>query len=109
MSLDILEIGPSPWDESCTQLGSENYGVRARRECGAFIRQIRRQLGEEPENAELRIRPNHHDYGTYYEVAVYYDCQCEEAVEYAIMVEKNTPQFWDAIARQELGLADGDT
>jgi hypothetical protein len=99
---DYIEIGPVPTDESCEQLGSNYDPVRARRECRVFLRQLRRQFGPEPEGAQLAVKSNAHDFGTYYEVVCWYDENDETAMGYAIRLEEETPCKWDTKAREEL-------
>lgn len=100
--MEWLDIGSSPPGESCAQVGSDQYAARARRECGAYIHQLRRALGPEPEGARLGIRSNPHDFGTYYSVVCYYDPLNEKAIEYALNCERNGPEEWDDDARREL-------
>lgn len=101
---DTLIIGSSPANEDCAQVGTDDYGSRARKECSAFIELIRRKLGPEPEGASLRIKGQAHDFGTYYEVAVSYDDTNEKATNYAYKVESKAPMKWDAQAKVELGM-----
>lgn len=101
---ETYEIGSSPCDEDCAQVGADNYSARARAECNAFRNQLRRVFGDEPEGAALRVKANYHDFGTYYEVVVTFDCDNEAAADYAWRVQENTPARWDAEARAELGL-----
>jgi hypothetical protein len=102
--METLDIGPTPAEEPCEQLGPSYSRSRAIRECQAFVRQLRRLNGAEPEGAELRITSNEHDFGTYHSVAVRFEEGNEEAVAYAFRVENNSPLKWDAEATQELGL-----
>jgi hypothetical protein len=51
-----IDIGSSPPDESCVQVGSDDYVRRARRECRAYINQLRRVFGSEPGGSHLTIR-----------------------------------------------------
>ena len=37
---DYIEIGSTPHDEDCAQVGSENYAKRAKYECEMFAKQI---------------------------------------------------------------------
>jgi hypothetical protein len=97
-----LTIGPSPAGEDCAQVGSPDYAKQARKECTAFVNQLRRQFGEEPDGASLRIKSNPHDFGSYYEVGVDYDPDDEAAVAYALKVEREAPEEWDAEAQKEL-------
>lgn len=100
-----MSIGAVPAEEECAQVGKEGYSERARAECAVYVRQLRRQMGDEPPGARLVVKGCSHDFGTYYEVHVAFDDQDEEAREYAYKVENNSPSSWDAIARQELNLA----
>ena len=95
MAKEYLEIGPTPADEDCAQVGSPNYSDRARKECSQFIALIRRTVGIEPPGAKLVVRWNPHDFGDYLEVAVQYDPEIEEAVDYAFRVERDAPARWD--------------
>lgn len=102
---DTLFLGPAPHDERCAQLGPDDdeYISRARRECNAFIKQLKRTYGKElPESVRLRIVAERHDFGTYYEVGVTYDTDDEKAAEVAFWFDANVPATWDAEARAEL-------
>jgi hypothetical protein len=101
---DYLVLGPCPCDEDCEQLGTDYDPVRARLECRALRDQLIRQHGQPPEGAYYRTCANAHDFGTYYELAIYYDEHNEAAVEYAFKVEREYPQVWDDEARKLLGL-----
>lgn len=101
---DYLEIGPVPYGEDCEQLGPNYDGEHARAECRAFIGQLRRTFGPEPEGARLVARSNPHDFGTYHEVAVKFDENSEAATEYAFKIEGDTPEYWDDEAKAELAL-----
>lgn len=98
----MISFGSTPPEESCAQIGSEDYSVRVRKECKAFINQLRRQFGPEPDGASLTINGNSHEYGTYYEVACKYDPNVEEAVKYAFRIDEELPGNWDAEALVEL-------
>lgn len=98
---EVLNIGPTPYDESCAQVGSDRYHRVWRAECNAFRNQLRRVFGAEPEGAALIITSNPHDFGTYHEVGVRYD-ETPGAMEYALKIEGNTPAEWDDEARAEL-------
>ena len=96
---DYIEIGPSPASEDCVQLGSENYHILAREECQRFIEFIRKHKGNEPNGARLFIKSNPHDFGTYLEVACYFDDKLPESEEYAFACESDLPGTWDAEVR----------
>lgn len=94
---EYIEIGASPCNEDCIQVGDENYNVTARKECAAFIEAIRKKLGKEPSGAELRIKSFPHDFGSYLEVVCYYDTNNAEAMKYAYNCEARAPLSWDEV------------
>jgi hypothetical protein len=101
---DYIEIGPTPVEEDCVQVGADNYGGLARRECNVFIEQLRRVFGTEPEGARLAIKRNPHDFGEYLEVVCHYDDELPDSVEYAFKLEAKTPANWDDEAKAKLEL-----
>lgn len=99
---DRLEIGPTPAEESCAQVGSDRYAKVWRAECEAYRNQLRRMFGPEPDGASIVITSNNHDFGTYHDVAVSYDCDNRAALDYALKLESESPGEWDDAARVEL-------
>lgn len=102
---DELTIGSSPTDEACAQVGRDGYYEQARAECRAYIGQLRRMFGAEPDGARLKVKGCPHDFGTYYEVVCQFDPQIQAAVEYAYGCENTSPAEWDDAARAELTAA----
>jgi hypothetical protein len=90
---DYIEIGCTPTEETCYPAGHP----LALAECRVYLRQLQRTFPK----AELQIRKNPHDFGTYYEVAAYYDCDSEEATQAAFDAECGCDK-WDFIAIQEI-------
>ena len=105
MARDYIDIGPTPAEEDCAQVGSPDYERRARPECIRFIDQIRRTLGEEPAKAALRVKSNPHDFGAYLSVVCYYDDDDEASTEYAYRCEEQAPSRWDTPLRDSDQLA----
>jgi hypothetical protein len=101
--LNEMYIGSTPPEEECEQLGDNYNPQRARKECRAYIHQLRRVLGPEPEGASLVIKSNPHDFGTYLTVVCMYD-DTEAATLYAYKCESDGPMTWDREAKRELGL-----
>ena len=89
-----IEIGPSPCNENCVQVGDDNYATAAREECLRFIQLIRNTLGPEPVGAELKVKGFPHDFGTYYEVVCYYNEDDEVSTQYAFNCESGAPDTW---------------
>ena len=102
---DSISIGTSPCAEECVQVGTDNYLVKATKECNIFIRQLERKFPIPDDLKELvryKITRNPHDAGTYLDVVVEYDVSSEEAQDYAFSIEENTPELWDDDAIKEL-------
>jgi hypothetical protein len=99
---DCIDMGSAPTYEDCAQVGSDGYHDRARRECRAYIGQLRRMFGDEPDGARLSVKSNPHDFGTYLSVVCYYDPAIRTSVDYAFRCEGKIPEEWDAQARREL-------
>lgn len=101
--METLTIGSVPYAEPCAQVGSEDYARRARAQCKAFIAQLERSFPCPcPDKAWLFIKSNPHDFGTYYEVEVKFDPECEEACDWAYLLEASLPERWDPEALAEL-------
>jgi len=105
---DHLDIGGTPYGEDCAQVGREGYLKRNRAECRAYIHQLVRMFGDPPDGCTLVIRSNPHDFGTYLSVEAVFDPADAQARAYAYRVEGNSPELWDAEAREELGLEVND-
>ena len=93
---DHITLGSTPCDEPCAQVGKDDYEARAQAECRAFIHLTRATLGTEPRGADLDIRGFQHDYGTYFEVVVYFDGDDRAATQYAYRCEADAPTRWPA-------------
>ena len=102
MARDYLNIGSSPYDEICAQVGSQDYDGKSRKECQAYRNQLRRQFGQEPDGAKLTVKAFQHDFGSYREVVCYYDDNIRESIEYAFKLEGDGPATWDQEAKDEL-------
>lgn len=99
---DSLELGSSPVDEDCAQVGTEGYYERAKTEIKALRNQLIRIVGEPPRGATLKMKGFPHDFGTYHELGVVYDDDDDKATEYAFRCESECPQLWDDLALKEL-------
>lgn len=96
---DYTTVGPSPYDESCAELGAPGYMGKAHAECRRFIDAIVSKLGPPPRGAQLAVKGFPHEYGTYYEVVCYFDDANETASEYAYACESQAPATWADTAR----------
>ena len=84
--MENLNIGSTPNEEECAQVGSADYYARAIKECLAYREQIRKHYPE-PENGYLKVKGFPHDFGTYYEVVAYYDPEDTQASRWAFDIE----------------------
>jgi len=101
--LETFELAITvPHEEECAQLGSEMYQTRARQEVQAFTRQLLRIHGSPPEGARFKIIRCPHDFGTYLDLALVYDEDNEEHVEWMLKIESGIPDKWDQAAITEL-------
>jgi len=98
---EYLDIGSSPVDEPCAQLGTEEYLSRVRLELWAYRNQMERlwavRLAEEPD-MHFGVRANQHDFGTYHELVIHYDDEFETQANLAIEMQNESPATWDAEA-----------
>ena len=97
---DFMDIGSTPSDEPCAQVGEPDYEREARTECAHFIELIRKVLGPEPDGAHLAVKGFPHDFGQYYEVVCYFEDSDEEARNYAFRCESETPAKWDTAPQE---------
>jgi hypothetical protein len=99
---DYMTIGSSPIEERCAQVGQDNYDQCAKVECRIFIEQLKRQFGLPPGTARLAVKGFPHDFGTYYEVVVWYLPDNEEEANYAFKLEGETPGIWDDTSQKAI-------
>ena len=84
--MENLNIGSTPNEEECAQVGSADYYARAIKECRAYMAQIQKHYPE-PENGYLKLKGFPHDFGSYYEVVAYYDPEDTQASRWAFDIE----------------------
>jgi hypothetical protein len=92
---DYLTLGPVPCDEECAQLGASDYYEKAMEECRKYKKLLISLFSPVPINNSFAIKSFNHDFGTYHEVVVYFDDECEESVNYAFNIEGNLPEKWN--------------
>lgn len=93
--MNHLYIGPAPSHEDCAQIGLTEGARRLNRiECEVYIEALRKVYGPEPEGAYLHPKTEHHDFGSYCEVCIYYDDNNETAARYAFNIEAGL-KTWD--------------
>lgn len=103
MTTEVLNLSCVPGDEPCAQVGKPDYEERSVKECQAYIRQLKRVLGDPPDGARLKLRYTPHNLGTYLTVVCEFDTNKPDAITYAFKCDDGLGK-WDAEARAELGL-----
>ena len=123
--IEFLNLTCTPHEEICTQAGQEPDQQIS--ECTALINQLIREQGPAPEGAQFFIVENTgHDFGVYYEAGIFYtqipepsqydidnetelwqnwwNAEQDETTSeiYALSLESNIPDNWDAEALKEL-------
>jgi hypothetical protein len=95
MSTDYFTIGCTPGDEPCIQVGHPKYSEIARTECSYYIQDLTHNLRNrfsltdtQDLSVVFRIKSFPHDFGSYHEVAVYYDPSDQISVDQAIVAEE---------------------
>jgi hypothetical protein len=70
--------------------------------CIAYMHQLRRQFGNEPEGASLRMLSMPFEAGSAYTVVCDYEPDNEEALAYAVRCREEAWPEWDSDAQWEL-------
>lgn len=94
---DFIYIGSAPYDEECAQVGRDSVAV-LRGEATIYKRQLERMFPD----GDFRVKAEHHDFGSYYEVVAYFGDENDPAYRAAFEAEANGPAEWDAEALSEL-------
>ena len=97
---DYLYIDTTPSNEKCTQVNDPDYSAKARAEGRRMLAQIDKHYPL-PENASMgytRIKSESHDFGSYYQIQIIFDDECESSVNWAFSIEADSLgalEYWD--------------
>ena len=91
---DFMTLGPVPYEEECIQVSPEVDYTEMRNEVSKFVAMLERRFTNIPENAYFGIKRESHDFGTYFEAAVYWDTNDTDSQTFAFFVENNLPATW---------------
>ncbi len=93
---DRFELATTvPHDEPCSQTGTDGYYKNSRLEAQALKDLLLRTLPPPPEGTGIRIIECPHDFGVYLDLAVFYDDDEEDSVEWMLKAESGVPGNWD--------------
>lgn len=105
---DYLELGPTPIDEPCCQIGIQDSTLN-RIECRVYREMLERWIAAHKPDLRARsasfylaIKAFPHDFGTYREVCAMYDDADEAGMELAYWLEGSTPETWDEEGKRHL-------
>ena len=101
---DYMALGPTPCDEPRECLGVYYDAAKARAAVRVYCAQLVRQF-EECDRVMFGIRCESHDFGTYYEAAVYFDNADAIATGQVLKVAAELPVQFDPEAREMLAAA----
>lgn len=99
---DYMTLGPTPCEESCAQVGADNYYADSKAECALFKQVLLNKFGKPPLGARFAIKEFPHDFGSYREVTVVYETDVEDATNFAYDVEGDLPAEWPKSVRSIL-------
>ena len=92
---DYMSLGPVPYEEDCVQVNPDtDYIPAMRAEVNKFKVMLEERFLDIPEEAYFGVKREQHDFGTYLEVAVYWDTDDEDSRNFAFFVESNIPAKW---------------
>lgn len=100
--IEFFNLASVPCSEDCTPAGRDLQMQKI--ECTAYMHQLCREYGQEPDGCEFFIIENRHEFGIYYEVGIFYIPAGEEesqSEDFALKCEQG-PEYWDQLAKQEL-------
>ncbi len=92
---DFMTLGPVPFEEECIQVSPEVDYTEMRKEVSNYVAMLDKRFLNIPENAYFGIKRESHDFGTYFEAAVYWDTEDEESRDFAFYVENHLPASWN--------------
>lgn len=102
MKREWMMLGPTPYEEDCVQLSRDGENAtQMRDEVNRYVQMLRTRFPFAPtddsgeEMAWFARKSESHDFGTYYEAAVYYYMDDDEATNFAFFVEGRCPGTWD--------------
>lgn len=98
--IDYINIGPTPANEYCAQVGSNYYYEKSKIETKAFLDQLNREFPQVLETKSVRfsIKTFSHDFGSYKEVVLNYDDSNEKEYQMVLDIDKIIPNNWDSDA-----------
>jgi hypothetical protein len=84
---DVIDLGPTPNEEQCAQVGAQRFDFCARLECNTYIAALIANYGIPPPGAKFFIKRHPHRSAEYYEVQLRYDPMNGDHTPYAELID----------------------
>jgi hypothetical protein len=91
---DFMTLGPVPFEEECIQVSPEVDYSAMQKEVSNYVALLESRFINIPENAYFGIKRESHDFGSYFEAAVYWETEDSDSQAFAFFVESNLPATW---------------
>lgn len=91
--MENLDVGPTPSDEDCAQIGDSDYYDVAKSECRRYMTGLT-LLFPPPIDAYFKIQGNPHDYGVYFSVAGRFNPENNDHLNWCRNLERDLPKTW---------------
>lgn len=101
-----ITVGYGPTSQPPPDFSKAGYHYQSWQQCRAYIGQLHRTFGAPPYGAKLVIAETTDKSGTWYRVVCRFESGDEQARAYALKLQQEPPDNWDAAA--EAAFADGD-
>lgn len=106
LTMESLNIGPAPSEETPAQVGTQHYHVISKLELTLFKQQLIEELATQWPDFGCLVRfkttTNHHDFGTYYDLDVVYNPEDPMSASQAFYCEGQASSVWSPERRQIL-------
>lgn len=97
--IDYMDLGSTPCDENCVQVGAPDYAEREPAASARYLAQLRRTFPQAAEYGCSFVRKAFpHDFGTYHDACIRFNGEDDRAVVFAYFVERNLPNRWNPYA-----------
>lgn len=105
MGMDYITLGTAPVEESCAQLGTDEYSDRSIIECRIWRQQLLHTFPI-PETlageAFYKVKSFDYESGPYREVCIVFNDSIRAAFDLAYELEGSSPRYWDEEAKVAL-------
>lgn len=93
---DYIEFETTPTCEDCVQVSSSKpYLEDMKKQANRYLEMLRNRFPFiDNVGLEIRLKSCTHDFGSYIQIAIYYDIDKPEQCEAVTFIENNLPEKW---------------